>query len=151
MTKPLALILVAALLTGCRPSESSSRQTIEQAERDWGASFVSADPAVSERILASDFVWVDAQGKHWNRAELIGTLHKQPGDLIAIKLNRLDLRFFGDVAVAQGSEASLLRGAEGKPHQEISDFTDVWVYRAGQWQIAVSQDASVPLQATPAP
>ena len=152
MHRKLVIILVlATLLTGCRPSESTLRQTILQNETDWGTSFVTADPAVSERLLAPDFVWLDAQGKRWNRTELLATFRKQPTDLLAIHLDDVQVRLFDNVAVAQGTESSLLKGRDGQSRTELSDFTDVWVYRDHKWQLSVSQDSVVPVTAKSAP
>jgi hypothetical protein len=52
------------------------------------------------------------------------------------------VRFFGDTAVAQGSESWERR--TGKPRLGRFVWTDTWVRRNGHWQIVAAEDLIIP-------
>jgi hypothetical protein len=57
-------------------------------------------------------------------------------------LDYANVRFFGDVAVAQGSET--LTHKDGT--KKLSVWVDTWIRRNGQWQIIVAEDVTVPIK-----
>jgi hypothetical protein len=66
-----------------------------------------------------------------------------PGPFLTNEPDYVHVRFFGDTAVAQGSETWTKKG--GRRGKFV--WTDTWVKRGGCWQIVHAQDTVVPLPA----
>src|SRR5271154_7128228 len=77
---------------------------IRQAESDWAESVVTNDVSLLERILADDFVGVDIDGSHYSKADAIKDFRTHPSEFASNHVNEVQIRFYGDAAVAQGSE-----------------------------------------------
>jgi ketosteroid isomerase-like protein len=118
---------------------------IRQAESDWAESTVTNDVSVLERILADDFVGVDIDGSHYTKAQDIKDARTQPSEFVSNHANEIQVRFYGDAAVAQGSESWKKKdGTVGK-----FVWTDTWIRRDGKWQVVAAEDL-VPPTATSA-
>ena len=101
---------------------------------------VTNDVSVLERILADDFVGVDIDGSHYSKADAIKDYRTKPSEFASNHLNEIEIRFYGDVAVAQGNESWKKKdGAVGK-----FVWTDTWIRRNGKWQIVAAEDLVPP-------
>lgn len=114
-------------------------------EHEW---IDASDSVTLDRILASDFVHPVAQGYFLTKTETIdwSATHRPPATL-GFRFGRLDVRVFGDAAIATGivvttdTAGSLLGRAV---------FTDVFVHRGGRWQAVNAQETLVvPLNRRP--
>jgi hypothetical protein len=113
---------------------------IRQAESDWAESVVSNDTNVLERILADDFVGVDIDGSHYTKTQAIKDARAKPSEFVSNHANEVRVRFYGDAAVAQGSESWKKKdGTVGK-----FVWTDTWIKRGGKWQIVAAEDLVPP-------
>lgn len=152
MTKHRGMSLVAGflLITGlvsCRSSagDASYDQTkaeaeIREIERAWAQVAVTGDPTVIERIFADDFLGVSPDGVHYSKREFIDDTKANPLGFTANELHEIKVRFFGNIAVAQGDETFTRKsGARGR-----FVWTDVLVRRDGRWQIVAAQDVVAP-------
>ena len=90
-----------------------------------------------EEILADDMIGVDPDGSTYNKAKMIADTKEAPKYLISNHINDVAVRFFGDAAVARGSESWVKRS--GTPRRGRFVWTDTWVRRNGKWQIVASQ------------
>src|SRR5205807_1735119 len=64
------------------------------------------DPSVVQRILADDYIGVDAGDGHlYDKAEAISFIREHHSEFVSNRLNEVKIRFFGNTAVAQGSES----------------------------------------------
>jgi len=121
---------------------AKDRAYIRQSESDWAESLVTNDVSVLERILADDFVGVEIDGSHYTKADAIKEYRTQPSEFVSNHLNEVEIRFYGDAAVAQGSESwKKKNGTAGK-----FVWTDTWIRRGGKWQVVAAEDL-VPLAA----
>jgi hypothetical protein len=119
---------------------ASDRAYIRQAESDWAESVVPNDVSVLERILADDFVGVDIDGSHYSKADAIRDYRTLPSEFASNHLNQVEIRFYGDAAVAQGNESwKKKNGATGKFF-----WTDTWIKRNGKWQVVAAEDLVPP-------
>jgi len=119
---------------------ASDQAHIRQAESDWAESVVTNDVSVLERILADDFVAVDIDGSHYSKADALKDARDHASKFASNHLNEVEIRFYGDAAVAQGSESWKKKdGAAGK-----FIWTDTWVRRNGKWQIVAAEDLVPP-------
>ncbi len=116
---------------------AAAEAEIRKIEHDWAQVAVSGDPAVTNRIFADDFLGVSPDGAQYTKAGFIADTQANPLGFTSNELNDVKLRFYGDVAVAQGDETFTKRdGARGK-----FVWTDVLVRRDGEWRIVAAQDA----------
>ena len=112
---------------------------IREIERQWAETAVTGDGSVLEKILADDFLGTDPQGKLYSKAEAIKAA-TGPAAFESNRLNEIKIRFFGNVAVVQGSET--FKRKNGKTGRFV--WTDVMVKRNGRWQIVAAEDLIAP-------
>jgi uncharacterized protein DUF4440 len=62
------------------------------------------DTSTIDRILADDFIGVDSQGHLYNKQRMIDETRNAPKYFVSNRLNDVKVRFYGNTAVAQGSE-----------------------------------------------
>ncbi len=145
----IAFLLLATSLAHVQSSDvhATDRADIRQSESDWAESVVANDAGVLERILADDFVGVDIDGSHCSKADAIKDYRSQPSEFASNHLNEVEIRFYGDAAVAQGNEGwKKKNGAAGK-----FVWTDTWIKRGGKWQIVAAEDLVPPAVSTAKP
>ena len=78
------------------------------------------------------------EGNFYDKAKMIADTRTSPKDFISNKLNEVKVRFYGDTAVAQGSESWERR--TGTPKRGRFVWTDTWIRRNGKWQIVAAED-----------
>jgi len=151
---PLTLAISEALLASANAAETpvcpapklATQQDVEryivESEDAWAKSVATNDASVVKRILADDFIWV-LDGRVVDKKVAVEWAAAGPGPFLSNKPDYVHVRFFGDTAVAQGSETWTKKG--GKRGKFV--WTDTWVKRAGCWQIVNAQDTVVPLPA----
>jgi ketosteroid isomerase-like protein len=121
---------------------AGAERYIKESERLWAESSANGDTALVERIVADDFLGVDPDGGFYDKAKEIADTRESPKEFISNHVNEVKVRFYGDTAVAQGSE-SWVRRTE-KPLRGRYVWTDTWVRRNGKWQIVAAEDLTVP-------
>jgi hypothetical protein len=97
---------------------------------------------VIERILADDYVGVDPDGSFYDQAKMVSGTRAAPKYFISNHLNEVKVLFYGDAAVAQGSESWVRR--TGSPLRGRFVWTDTWIKRNGKWQIEAAEDLIAP-------
>src|ERR1700730_5732270 len=146
--------MIAVLLLLCAPlahvqadDHTSDIAYIRQVESDWAESTVTNDVSVLERILADDFVGVDVDGSHYSKADGIKDYRTHPSEFVFNHLNEVEIRFYGNAAVAQGNWGWKKKdGTTGK-----FVWTDTWIERGGKWQIVAGEDLVPPPASGSAP
>jgi len=124
-------------------SESSAERYIRESEAQWAESVANGDVSVVQRILANDFIGVDAADGHlYDKAEAISWIRAHHREYLSNHLNEVKIRFFDNTAVAQGSESWERR--TGEPRRGRFVWTDTWVLRDGRWQIVAAEDLLAP-------
>jgi ketosteroid isomerase-like protein len=129
----------SAKCTGEGHHDAAALRTICDLEAAWGQSFVNADATVAKRMLADDFVGVDTKGRLYHKADEIADISK-PAHFASDVLNDVTVRFYGDTAIAQGSDS--WTGKKGEKGRFV--WTDVWLKRGGVWQIVAAEDLIPP-------
>lgn len=120
-------------------SQAAAERYIRESSEEWATSVATSDDAVVKRILADDFVWV-LDGRVLDKKTAVAEA-ANTGEFISNVADYVHIRFFGNTAVAQGSETWTKTG--GRRGKFI--WTDTWINRGGCWQIVNSQDTVVPL------
>jgi len=152
-TSKIDILAVAAfsclLLCQCaKPFDQKADELyIRDSERQWAESVASGDASVVERILANDFIGVDPHGRLYDKAKMISETREGQKFFASNHLNEVKIRFYGDTAVAQGSESWERRtGERGR-----FVWTDTWIHRNGRWEIVAAEDLTVSENATGRP
>ncbi|HKS56747.1 MAG TPA: nuclear transport factor 2 family protein [Steroidobacteraceae bacterium] len=149
--KTITVLTLALSLFGCSRGDSGfdqaeAREQIRGIEHSWAQVAVTGDPQVAEQIFSDDFVGVSPNGAHYTKQAFIDDTKAHPLGFVSNELNDIDLRFFGDVAVAQGDETFTTRaGDKGR-----FVWTDALVRKGDQWRIVAAQDAVAPAEGTAA-
>jgi hypothetical protein len=117
--------------------QAQAEAEIQKLERTWAQVAVTGDPAVMERIFADDFVGVSPEGVQYTKRGFIEDTKANPLGFASNEIKTMKVRFFDDVAVAQGDSTFTRKSGE----QGRFVWTDVLVRRGGKWRIVAAQDA----------
>ena len=120
---------------------AEAERYIKESEKQWAESVASGDSSVVERILAEDFVGVDPDGSFYEKAKMVKDTASAPKYFLSNHLNEVKVRFYGDAAVAQGTESWVRRS--GTPLHGRFVWTDTWIKWNGKWQIVAAEDLAV--------
>ena len=123
-----------------RPSDAASEAYMRQGEEDWAALAVRPVPGLLERILADDYVAVSSDGDVRSKTQEI-KFDAPDAAFVSSKLDYVNYRHFGNTVIGQGQES--LQRKDHKPDLTLI-WTDVWMFRNGQWQVVASQDSVLP-------
>ena len=149
---PMIFVLAACGVSpgGGSYDRAAAEAEIREMERAWAHVAVSGNPAIIERIFADDFLGVSPEGAQYTKQMFIDDTKAHPLGFLANEIDEIRVRFYGDVAVAQGSETFTRQG--GDTGRFV--WTDVLVRRDGAWKIAAAQDvvaAAAGAEGAPAP
>ena len=115
-------------------------QYICDSARGWAESVASGDPKTVKRILADDFIGVDPKGELYRKTKMVADTEKAPQFFQSNVIGDIIVRFYGDTAIAQGSETWTRKtGEKGR-----WVWTDTWLRRNGLWQIIAAEDLKAP-------
>lgn len=116
--------------------QKESESYILNSERQWAESVATGDTSAVEGILANDFVGVDPKGRLYSKQEMINDTRNAPKYFVSNRLNDVKVRFYGNTAIAQGSETWEKRSGE----RGRFVWTDTWLRRNGRWEIVAAED-----------
>lgn len=128
--------------TAVGPHPTAVLKYICDSEAGWAESVASGDATVVKRILADDFIGVHPSGRHYSKAEMVDGTPKAPETFASNHVNDVIVRFYGNVAVAQGNET--WRKKNGESGRFV--WTDTWLKRNGKWQIVAAEDLIAPVE-----
>lgn len=125
-----------------RPSDAESEAYMRKAEADWAEVAARPMPGLLERILADDYVGVNSENVVRDKGKMLAlAAEPRTGNYVSSTLEYVNYRHFGDTVLAQGQEA--VHRKDGGPDLRLI-WTDVWMWRNGQWQVVASQDNVMP-------
>lgn len=87
--------------------------------------------------MADDFVGVSLRGDLYDKPTLIRESIEKANQSYKPNVFNVKIRFYGNVAVAQGNE-TWTKVSDSSSTTNI--WTDTWIYRNGKWQIVAAQD-----------
>jgi ketosteroid isomerase-like protein len=112
-------------------------------EKQWASAIERQDAAAFERLAAEDFRFVEENGRLLNRAQYIADRSHNPDNVESAVQDEIEVRQYGDAAVATGR--SILHGTRnGAPFVYRFRWTDLYVRRAGRWQVVSAQLTPLP-------
>lgn len=141
----LGLASCSTTSTKVSDMQAKAESQIREIEREWAETAVTGDTSVIERILADDFLGTSPEGVLYTKQEFVSDMRAHPSAFTSNHVNDVKVRFFGDVAVAQGNETF------ARKNGEMGRFvwTDVFVQRDGKWQVIAAEDLIAPAAAQP--
>ena len=122
--------------------DPTAERYIVECSRQWAESVVTRETSDIERFVADDFIGINPLGNPYDKAELISHTRTAPRKYASNHLDGVQVRVFGDAAVAQGSETFERHAGENRRGRVV--WTDTWVRRGGRWQIVAAQDVVFP-------
>jgi hypothetical protein len=126
-------------------SEQAAIDEVLEAEEARCRAIEETDWAALDGILSDDFVYTHSTGKHETKNEWVAGIRKLDR---AVVRDNLSVRIYGDVALVSGT--SVNRYAEpfdGDSHfGSLLDVLQVWVKRAGVWQLVANHGVKLPTQ-----
>ena len=120
---------------------TDDEQQVRQLEHEWIEAFLQGDTATLDRILADDFIFTDPDGKLLTKAEWIADVTSGELSFESIHIDDLQVRMYGDAAVANGRVTVKAQSKEGGFDGHYC-YTDMYVKRGGRWQ-AVAEQATL--------
>jgi ketosteroid isomerase-like protein len=138
ITWGLALIGLSLAPLGWAQTLGTPEQELVTVENTWKQAVVDRDAGSLNRLYADDYFTTDQEGMVWYKAQDIAIDTTGHSRLVTYKLDDLNVRLYGDVAVVTGrniSTGTIL----GNATKSQSRFTDVFVKRDGRWQCVTSQ------------
>jgi uncharacterized protein (TIGR02246 family) len=139
--KSIAGLMVVGILlapTARAQAPGGPEQELIKVWNDWKQAVIKRDAAALRNLYADEYMSIDSEGGVWNKAEDIEIDTSGSFRLATYKLADVKVRLLGEVAIVTGR--SFYKGT-GTTRREISAqyrFTDVFVKRAGRWQVVHS-------------
>ena len=115
---------------------------IESAERKWVSAVTSGDTSIVEDTLADDFIGVGPDGKPFDKKTMVELIGGAPQEYVSDRFDGMTAKFYGNTAVATGSETWERRTQLPKKGRFV--WTDTWMFRDGKWQIVAGADYELP-------
>lgn len=136
------LFIIAVLSIGCNPKIDYTQveSYIKDSESKWAESLANGDTASVNKILADDFIGTGSDGGRYTKKEAIDWI-STPTSFIYNHLDSVKVTFYGNLAIARGSETWERRSGDILKGQYV--WTDTWLLRNNKWQIIAAQDNTV--------
>jgi ketosteroid isomerase-like protein len=111
---------------------------LRQLNREAAEMQVHKDVKAAERLLADDYLFLQADGNVSNKSQNVGVLGDAAFVCEALTADDVVVRVYGDVGVITG-RAKMRATYDGQDIGGEFLYTDVWAKRDGRWQTVVSQ------------
>ena len=119
--------------------ESDAAATIIELEQRLAAAWVKGDRAFIEALLTADWTVTDPSGRVLTRQQVLDeTFLTTDRKIATMTVDDLKVQVLGDTAVATGRTRAS-GSYRGEAASVVLRFTDVFIRRAGRWQIVASQ------------
>ncbi|MEP6802409.1 MAG: nuclear transport factor 2 family protein [Acidobacteriota bacterium] len=141
-----SLAFLVAFYGGAAPVEDATRE-VERLERELVGAIARTDLATYDRIVADDYVAIEASGKENQKTDIMASYRAGTRGYTGLEIFDVHGRVFGDTAIV-GARTKGFRREGGRDVPNNVHYIRVYARRDGRWR-AVAQKSS-PL-ADPAP
>ena len=117
-----------------------TQEELKGLEREVAEAAARGDLAMMERVLADDFVGIEANGQQLTRAQVLDRFHLPDYEVQTLRHEDIRVHVFGDCAVATATTVLEAR-YKGQEIRGRFPYTRVWLKRAGKWQAVFTQSA----------
>lgn len=144
----ICVVLVLAVSPEAQSQNPTAVEALKQLERDTGDAMVAGDIDKLNQIYADDWATIGSSGKIFTKQSLLRDFRSDKDKLESFELGPMDVRVFGNVAVAQGSVKEK-RSRNGKDTSGEFAWMDLLEKRAGKWVVVRSAAARAVLADSP--
>ena len=130
----LAIVLAALASQGGDPSVKRELELIEQR---LAATWRNGDCQAWGALVAPGWSVIHITGDVITKAKALEMCNAPRAAIESFKIDEVSVRVFGDAAVVTGRTTAATGGAT--PATVTLRFTDVFIRRAGRWQVVASQ------------
>ncbi len=109
---------------------------------EWGEAYESGDLRAFDRIFADDFIYTVNDGTLHDKTAFISLAEHDSIDYDSVRVEDRTLRWYGTTAVVTGLAVSYWT-QDGAVHSAAGQFTNVFVERAGRWQVVVGHSSTL--------
>jgi ketosteroid isomerase-like protein len=134
--------LGSAAVSQAQQASGATENAVAALEHKWLQSQKTNNPDLIAPMIADKFVYTGTDGKVSDKAGLLAEANATKWTSV----ENLDekVTVFGNTAIATGEFNGKGTGASGKPINDHTRYTDVWVKMPnGKWQCVSSQDSPV--------
>jgi ketosteroid isomerase-like protein len=136
------LSLGSAAVSQAQQASGTTEKAIAALEHQWLQSQKTNNPDLIAPMIADKFVYTGTDGKVSDKAGLLA--EAKATKWTSVENLEEKVTVFGDTAIATGEFKGKGTGASGKPIDDHTRYTDVWVKMPnGKWQCVSSQDSPV--------
>ena len=137
----IELAFALILLTRQAPDPAAVTKELEQIEQRLATSWKTGDCAAWGAIAADEWSVIHITGAVITKAQALEMCRKPQAPSEAFTIDQVVVRPLGDTAVVTGRTTVTIGGAT--PETVRLRFTDVFVRRAGRWQVVASHATRV--------
>jgi len=134
-------VCVSALACAAEPPLNDERQILAL-EEAWVSALETENRAALERIVAPDFTFIDPDGALLDRAAYLADRANNPAEIHSFEASEMLVRVFGDTALVAGL-STIDESLAGKRYKYQLRWKEMWVKRAGSWQVLAGQATPV--------
>jgi hypothetical protein len=132
----MILEFLVAVALGQEEDSSAVARDLEKIERQLAATRESGECTAWSSMLAPEWSVIHIDGGVMTRDEAVEMCNEPRPTKQDFTVDELSVRAFGDTAVVRGRTTVVTGG--GDPTTVTLRFTDVFVRRAGRWQVVAS-------------
>ena len=145
MKRGLNIVVLVILLVSPAFAQGSVENILLRLTEEWSKVPLKHDTAVLKRIWADDFVYVEPNGRVFNKEQGIAAEAKNPDAYTYAESSNVKIRVYGGItAVVIGDYREKGRDKDGKPFDRKSKYTNVWVLKSGTWQCVSGHSSDIP-------
>lgn len=134
---PRCALLVALILSPSPVLLAQEPSRILALESAWNNAELHNDAAAVQMLLADDFVMTVAEGKLYNKAQILASVKEKSYSPELLESSGMVVHPYGHTAIVTGAYHE--KGVDkGKPWERRGRFTDTWVFLDGKWQCVAS-------------
>jgi ketosteroid isomerase-like protein len=126
--------------TGKAAGYAEAERAVTKLEQEWFAIQQANDWAKLSKIIADDFVLVEADGSLGSRDSMLKGYKEEAARVVSLKMQVLVAHAVAPNAViASGLDDIALKDGNGSVIHRYERFIDTWILRDGRWQCVAEQ------------
>jgi ketosteroid isomerase-like protein len=138
----LGLAACVCAIASAAESPVTDQRQILALEEAWGSALESEDHAALDRIIASDFTFIEPDGTLLKRAAYLADRSNNPAEIHSFKISEMLVRVFGSTALVSGL-STIDESLAGKRYKYQLRWKEMWVKEAGSWKVLAGQATPV--------
>jgi len=142
----IPILLLATVLQQVPPASTTREpicpEPLRSTIQDYERALAKKEPARLQEILADDFQLITASGKILKKADMLANLGKMETRYESFESTGVQFRKLGNTVIETGKVRT--KGVRaGKPIDETTLYTDVWIDHQGKW-LLLAEHSSFP-------